>query len=350
MADNTGIEYADATWNPVSGCSYGCPNCWARRMAKRLAGRVGYDAEEPFKPGTVHPSRFDQPIRWKRSRRIAVCFMGDLFDPAVSDETIAAVFGVMAAAPQHEFLVLTKRPERMAAWFRRFRSKKKIEEVVDDLTVDGKAPIGCQDRPFPEWPLRNVLVGTSVSTQKDADERIPELLKCPGRRWVSAEPLLESVLPTLCRTMSVEEVRTLIEEQPSVLEECPGLLDVAKDGGALEPAVNWVVCGGESGPNARPTHPFWVRSLRAQCETTNTPFVFKQWGAWAPYDDDHGSTSRIGDWTEVEHGLTLYPSGRFVRSPHKETVVDKGVTMVNVGKKTAGRILDGKIHNDGPRP
>ena len=111
----TKIEWAEAAWNPVTGCtpvSAGCANCYARRMAQRLRGRCGYPADEPFRV-TLRPDRLDEPLHWHKPRRVFVCSMGDLFHPDVPDEFIDQVFAAMALCPQHTFLVLTKRPEGM---------------------------------------------------------------------------------------------------------------------------------------------------------------------------------------------------------------------------------------------
>lgn len=185
------IEWTDAVWNPVSGCtkvSEGCAHCYAERMSKRLAGRCGYPKDNPFRV-TLHPDKLEDPLKWKKPRRIFVNSMSDLFHEDVSDEFIFQVFNTMANAAWicgHTFMVLTKRPERM---------KRILEAIKDDLeeqAMPKKLPNGMtqQKMTFP-FPLRNIWLGVSVENQAAADERIPLLLQTPAAvRFISAEPLL----------------------------------------------------------------------------------------------------------------------------------------------------------------
>ena len=220
------IGWCTETWNPITGCSLvseGCRHCYALRMAMRLAGRFGYPADDPFRV-TFHPDRLDQPIKWKKPRRVFVCSMGDLFHEDVQPEWIARVWDVMFDCPQHTFLVLTKRPERMrlfAEWFDRVQGRRFV------------------------YP--NVWLGVTVENQWAADERIPILLDAPAaHRFVSCEPLL-------------------------------GRVDLGRYVGWFgeQSGIDWVIAGGESGPGARPSNPDWFRSLRDQCQVVATPFYLK---------------------------------------------------------------------------
>jgi len=199
MSDKTGIEWTDATWNPVRGCSLvsdGCKNCYAMGVAGRFGG-----AGQPYDGLTTKttqgakwtgkimlvPDMLDQPIRWKRPRKIFVNSMSDLFHEGVPDDYIDRVFAVMALAPQHIFQVLTKRPERMRDYLR----DKDLEDRITDLWRE-------DDRDKETWnimlPLSNVWIGVSVENQATADERIPLLLQTPASvRWLSMEPLLGPV-------------------------------------------------------------------------------------------------------------------------------------------------------------
>ena len=172
MADNTGIEWCDATWSPVTGCSpisTGCQNCWARKVSKRLRGRFGYPQDEPFRV-TFHPDRLEQPQHWKKPRRIFVCSMGDLFHEDVKTEWIEEILRIGAVTPRHTFQFLTKRPERM---------RDILLEMEDRDGFYGHS---------------NLWFGTSVENQATADERIPYLLRCPAAvRYVSLEPLLSAI-------------------------------------------------------------------------------------------------------------------------------------------------------------
>jgi len=261
MGDNTGIEWTDATWNPTTGCtkvSQGCKHCYAERDWPRLVHLPAYQGRE-FTDVACHPERLDQPLRWKKPRRIFVNSMSDLFHEDIPDEFIEQVFAVMALCPQHIFQVLTKRPERM-------RKHPIFTHSGNCLWVGVRQ---CAEKLFGKDPgalnkaLLNVHIGVSVEDQFTADERIPLLLQTPAVvRWISAEPLLGPIDLRLGR-----------------LAEWNRLLAV-HNGNTDGTHIHWVVAGGESGPKARPSHPDWFRSLRDQCKAAGVPFLFKQWGEW----------------------------------------------------------------------
>lgn len=174
----TGIEYGQVAWNPVTGCtkiSAACQNCWAERMAKRMAGRCGYDKDEPFKV-TLHPDRLDQPLKWKKPRTVLVSFMGDLFHEDVPTTFIDQVLEIIASCPQHTFIALTKRPEN-------------LEHKIYGTTTDNPfRQLGGGDY------LANLWLGVTAENQARADERIPILLQTPAaKRFVSCEPLLSAI-------------------------------------------------------------------------------------------------------------------------------------------------------------
>lgn len=298
----TKIEWAEETWNPITGCtpiSPGCANCYAQRMAKRLAGRCGYPADEPFKV-MVHPERLSEPLRWKKPRRVFVCSMGDLFHPDVPFEFIDKVFSIMFCVPKHSFLVLTKRPDRMREYIttRPRDSMKPERALIQD-------EIGFQNYSVP-WPLPNVWLGVTCENQEQADKRIPVLLQIPAAvRFVSVEPMLGAVemLPYLLTTGTFEP-----------WEEQRGL--------------DWVICGGETGPGARPIHPGWIRSLRDQCQAAGVSFFFKQHGEWMWWHQD--GIPYVADGLKARHE---WP--------------DKSHSF-RVGKKAAGRLLDGREWNEIP--
>ena len=185
MTDKTKIEWTDATWNPVTGCtkvSAGCDHCYAETIANRFAGTKAYPSGFDV---TLWPDRLDQPLRWQRPRRIFVNSMSDLFHDEVPDEFIGRVFAVMALAPQHTFQVLTKRPGRMRSLLRSGLFQRWVEEYASSMA--GR----IVNHP---WPLPNVWLGVSVENQKWADVRIPQLLGTPAAvRFLSCEPLLASV-------------------------------------------------------------------------------------------------------------------------------------------------------------
>jgi protein gp37 len=316
MSGPTKIEWADAVWNPVTGCtkvSAGCTNCYAARQAKRFAGRFGYPAEHPFAV-TLHPDRLDEPLRWRKPRRIFVCSMSDLFHPDVPFDFIARLWDTMFDAlmggygedGKHKFLILTKRPERFlefAQWMKGQKGRR----------ID--------------YP--GVWLGTSIEDQATADERIPRLLRCPAAvRFVSYEPPLGPVdLHSLA----------LSEAKPS------GFIDaLGSQSGEFSfqshrvgdlPSLDWVIAGGESGPKARPAHPDWFRSVQSQCQAAGVPFFFKGWGEWVP----RATPARREDakWPPV---------------PYRPGCPDElpWAWMDRVGKKAAGRLLDGVEHNAYP--
>lgn len=262
MSDKSAIEWTDATWNPVRGCtkvSAGCKNCYAETFAERWRGIPAHPYEQGFDLRLV-PEKLDQPLRWTRPRKIFVNSMSDLFHEGVSFEYIAAVFGVIAAAKQHTFQLLTKRPERMDAFFKWVASRAlDLEDGVgnaDRPTGASWEVAACAVEhrghanvlrlvggiPAAGWPLSNVLIGTSVEDARVV-HRIDELRNVPAAtRFLSIEPLIGPV----------------------------GQLDL--DG------IGWVIVGGESGPGARPMEADWVRSIRDQCVAAGVPFFFKQWG------------------------------------------------------------------------
>ena len=332
MADNSAIEWTDATWNPVTGCSVvspGCTNCYAMRLAgTRLAqhpSRAGLTRDTKTGPVWTGEVRFngqwlDQPLRWKRPRRVFVCAHADLFHEAVPDEWIDRVFAVMNAARQHTFQVLTKRAERMRSYMARSTSAK----AANTLSIHTSG--------IWAWPPPNVWLGVSAEDQARADERIPRLLATPAAvRWVSAEPLLGP----LDLWLYVDPHRLYRRH------------------------IDWVVAGGESGPGARPMHPDWARALRDQCQAAGTKFHFKQHGAWlavsqceesddfyAPAPPHAPDASRRC----LYETTILHTDG----SRHRDTepmafAVGRGaMQMFNVGKKRAGRLLDGREWNETP--
>lgn len=312
MGDNTGIEWTDATWNPTTGCtkvSQGCKHCYAEVMAKRLAGRAGYPADEPFRL-TLHPDRLTLPLRWKRPRRVFVNSMSDLFHKDVPNEFILRVFDVMHQCPRHTFQVLTKRPERMAEF---------LNAMVDD---------GGWGRLPP-----HIWIGTSVENQEGADTRIPHLLCCPATvRFLSCEPLLGPVDIERYLWLSGPSTAGPWRDALGRLRGCGGVggqtISRVRSGN-----IGWVIAGGESGPGARPMHPRWAQDLRDQCAEAAVPFFFKQWGNWLPatQDPDFGTSPALvrsclaGDGKSGDVGL-----------------------WTARGKKGSGALLDGRLWREMP--
>ena len=327
MSDKTGIEWTDATWNPVTGCakvSQGCKHCYAEREWPRMTKLVPAYAGRDFTDVRTHGDRLDQPIRWAKRRMIFVNSMSDLFHPAVPDDFIDSVFGVMWAClygrneqDGHIFQVLTKRADRMRDYFRTDRREAWARSAVHH--GGGIDPDGIWDQTMNyEGPHPRIWLGVSVENQEAADERIPLLLRTPAAvRWISAEPLLGRV--DLCEHFGMWWNQTMdcFESVGSRFNRNPNNL--------AHTAIDWIVVGGESGPSARPMSPDWARSLRDQCAAAGVPFMFKQWGEWLPM---------LGQ----REGI-----------PVKQTKkTSDGWIMGWAGKKTAGRLLDGVLHDGYP--
>lgn len=357
MAEHSSIEWTDATWNPVTGCSVvspGCTNCYAMKLAgtrlQHHPSRAGLTVDSKAGPvwnGQVRLNSewLDQPLRWKRPRRIFVCAHGDLFHESVADEWIDQVFAVMALAPQHTFQVLTKRARRMREYVSDPATQRRVYDLVCDLTLSAELQVVLIADPTQEpfappgprvrlgiWPLPNVWLGVSAEDQARAEERIPELLATPAAvRFVSAEPLLG---PIDLRCLDIDgdaqvdalEALTWKEiwdsqwspEATGVdpAEAIEGFLDwynlAEMPEGLAHPALDWVIVGGESGPGARPMQPECAESIRDQCAAAGVAFFFKQWGS------------------------------------HKPTSDCNGRYMIPGSKKEAGRLLGGVEHNGMP--
>lgn len=328
MTDKTKIEWTDATWNPVTGCtkvSEGCDHCYAETIAHRFAGTPAYPNGFDV---TLRPERLDQPLRWTRPRRVFVNSMSDLFHKDVPDEYIARVFAVMALAPWHTFQVLTKRPGRMRSLLAADTFMRQVATAARDVW-NGRPllrellgwmwdTVGLRPK---TWPLPNVWLGTSVENQKWSDVRIPLLMQTPAAvRFISAEPLLGPVKLTHLHS------------------HCP-THDFAGGfcSGPCPDRVwpDWVIVGGESGPGARPMHPDWARNLRDQCTGAGIAFLFKQWGEWAPIPDNAEALFARERCNVAADGGTAGPG-------------NPGTPMGRVGKKAAGRELDGRTWDQYP--
>jgi len=256
--NKTSIDWTDMSWNPVTGCSRKCDYCYAARIAKRF-GRS-------FEP-TYHPERLTEPLRRKKPSKIFACSMGDLFDPAITHEQIERAFGVMAITPHHVYQVLTKRPERMLAWAKETSHGFCVAEatdVVGELYAHKRTRRRVLDQIGPgwPWPLPNVWLGTSVTSQADADERIPLLLQAPAAvRWVSVEPLMGSI--HLDRWLNPCGCGGLCDSG----EPCPMAYNA--------PRLGWIVLGAMTGPGAVPPRASWVESIIGQCAVAGVPLFVK---------------------------------------------------------------------------
>jgi protein gp37 len=326
MSARSDIEWTTHTWPLTRGCSrkpVECDNCYAMNMAHRFSWghhltrrhtvrlpvlgsegrRVVEDMVDWSGAVDLNVDALDQPLRWREGAKIFVCSGSDLFHPKVPFEFIAAGFGVMAVAQRHTFQVLTKHTQRMAEFFAWLEAggplsghdrRSTPSEVIHSAAFTRFSQRGARrfadmvwnHQPSP-WPLPNVWCGTSVGI-RSAKSRIDALRQVPASvRFLSIEPLLEDL----------------------------GELDLSD--------IGWVIVGGESGARARPMHPDWARSIRDQCEAAHVPFFYKQNGAFGP-------------------------SELFSHCRGRRHVFADGQEVVRVGKKKAGRELDGVQHNDMP--
>jgi protein gp37 len=359
MADKTGIEWTDATWNPLAGCSIvspACTNCYAMAQAARIE-RMGGPAHyigltQPSKAGPVWTGKvalapehvLTKPLHWKRPRRIFVNSMSDLFHGRVPDEWIDRIFAVMALAPQHTFQILTKRAKRMREYLatpdRGVAWAIAADPTRDDAIISRSdyyrlahqqesvptAQVYENRSVFTPWPLPNVWLGVTAEDQTRADERCDDLVETPAiRRFVSIEPMLGPVdLDHFFRAGSHRHVDP-IGKNP----------------------LHWVICGGESGPNARPMSIQWARELRDQCAAAGVPYFFKQWGEWAP-----ARVIPSGEQGKFAFGDYEFDRTTWHFTDHYPRQFDKfgsRCVMERVGKRRAGSLLDGSEHKEFPQ-
>ena len=336
MADNTKIEWADATVNAINGCtriSPGCGGpghhggCYAERLAAtRLRnhpsrpGLAVMTSNGPRWTGKVHLHETEllKPLRWQRPRRIFWNAHGDTFHEAVSDEWIDSVFAVCALTPHHTHMILTKRSERMRAYMTggTIARQSAVWQAMYGYAKTAKAADVLDSwygGPGPhQWPLRNVWLGVSVEDQTRADERCEDFRNTPAAvKFVSYEPALGPV-----------------------------------DWSGWE-FVNQIIAGGEGGPKARPPHPDWFRSTRDWCTPNDVAFFFKQWGEWeVALDRERDDPDWRADYSNnyVDRGKSKWLNLAGGSGFHGE----RFHVMRRVGKKAAGRLLDGVEHNGFP--
>lgn len=332
MSDKSKIEWTEATWNPIRGCSRiseGCRNCYAEVTANRFKSEgqpyEGLIARSGQWNGTIKfiDAGLHQPLRWRRPRMIFVNSMSDLFHENLHIEQIAKIFAVMCLAHWHTFQVLTKRAERMHEVLTNPEFYGKVLKAADEIrTAFPKINIGISD-PIIN-PPKNVWLGVSVEDQPTARSRIISLIRTPAAlRWISAEPLIGPV----------------------------DIEDLIKASNHLARGIDWVVVGGESVPGksghnslARPMHPDWARALRDQCLKAGIPFFFKQWGSYS-YDYDRERDDP--DWRDCSN--VQRKPGRWVNiSGHHGFHGERVHYAQYVGKKKSGRILDGRTWDEYP--
>lgn len=350
MSDGTLIEWTDATWNLINGCtvlSPGCTNCYAMRLAgtrlRNHPSREGLTKVVNGNPVWTGEVLFNRavaldPFKWREPRRIFVCAHGDLFHAEVPDAWIDYVFFMAMLCPQHTFQILTKRPERMREYMRIVLDETE-QQTAGRFAIAAKHA-GLCDHPRVRsmdinWPPRNVWLGTSVEDQKRAEERVPVLIETPAVvRWLSCEPLLGPVDLTALPSIFGGVHRPLMALNALLgFHQCGPAVIVAPG------SIDWIVVGGESGPGSRPMHAGWARLLRDSCRAAGVPFHFKQWGDWAPgfVLADKIRMTPAQDLSRFER------RGGFVSHEFANDA-----TSYRIGKKLAGRELDGRTWDEYP--
>ena len=335
--------YKGETWNPIIGCSKvseGCRNCYAEKMAFRIAhieisGHkelnyakvVGIGANRSWNGETqMVESQLTKPLSWKKPRIVFVCSMGDLFHESIPFEWTDRIFKLMYKAKQHKFIILTKRPKQMIEYFK---------------WVGDRA--GCTIYDMAPSKDSNLIFGVSIEDQKTADQRIPLLLSLPvTNRMISIEPMLGPLdltpfLPIAPKGEIHHTDQYLEKEGRSFPQQ--GEMSEGQRG------LSWVICGGESGSAARPMHPDWVRSVRDQCQAAGVPFFFKQWGEWLPAAQNNVNENLSA---KRENIISMSAEGDY--GPYFKTdymVDDRNYkTIAKIGRKAAGNLLDGVKHEE----
>lgn len=368
MAENTKIEWTDHTFNPWIGCTKvgpGCDHCYAENlMDKRMGVAIWGPGNERVR---TKPANWKMPLRWNaqadafmaqhgRRQRVFCASLADVFDNAVDPQWRADLFGLIQQTPNLDWLLLTKRIGN-------------VRGMLAELAHGSDPALSLLDM----MPLPNVWIGATIVNQTEADRDIPKLLDVPARvRFLSMEPLLGPVdLTKLMNPGPLHQRGAFINAlSGGTYGEVPATGERLRITHSPLEHIDWVIVGGESGPGARPMHPDWARSLRDQCEAAGVPFLFKQWGEWKP----------ISQMDEAEHG-PLYASkvkaeqhedqgniddiyGRKCTVPYTVVHMDGSMHEITeplafgpgamqtfkVGKKAAGRLLDGRTWDGFPAP
>jgi protein gp37 len=333
MSENSKIEWTDHTFNPWIGCtkvSPGCDHCYAERD---MAGRLKVVQWGPHGERLrTKPANWAKPLAWNRRhdeffaqhgrrQRVFCASLADVFDNQVDPAWRADLFRLIVATPNLDWLLLTKRIGNVGA-------------MLDEIRHGADEGLSVADM----MPLPNVWLGASITSQAEADRDIPKLLQAPAAvRFLSMEPLLGPVdLSTVACKPCPTSGGNLSMDLSTGAYECCSRCDYTGIGD--EWGIDWVIVGGESGPAARPMHPDWARSQRDQCAAAGVPFLFKQWGEWLPATEGRSVLGKT---------LILEGAAPFTDKPQWHGFEDRQM-VARVGKKAAGRQLDGAQHDGYP--
>lgn len=352
MSTNTTIEWCDHTFNPWEGCqkvSPGCDICYAEARNARFAGGTAINWGPGAPRRRTSAANWNLPKRWNaqadafmaqhgRRQRVFCASLADVFDNAVDPQWRIDLFKLIHATPNLDWLLLTKRAGN---------AMPMIESALASLCKD--AEVGAHVY-FDVWPWPNVWIGATIVNQTEADRDIPKLLAVPAaKHFLSMEPLLGPVrLDMLCAPAD--------RVMGNALTGKGGI--GAETDFDFDKGIDWVIVGGESGPNARPMHPDWPRNLRDQCQAAGVPFLFKQWGNWraaAWFDGPDADADSDDDFVDLDRTEHLFVAkdgrtwdtlgGRLMYPP---LPLGHWCLMVNEGKKAAGRLLDGRTWDGFP--
>ena len=327
MSANTKIEWADHTFNPWIGCtqvSPGCDNCYAKADFADRRHRVVWGAGQE----RSRTKTWGDPLKWNaqhaaffaehgRRQRVFCASLADVFDNEVPTDWRRDLYSLILATPALDWLLLTKR----------------IGNVRPMLNE-------CAFGRWDDAPLANVWIGATIVNQEEADRDIPKLLAVPATmRFLSMEPLLGPVdLGLMCENWSDD-----ISMDPETgARECCKKCDYTGIGNHID----WIIVGGESGPGARPMHPDWARSLRDQCQAAGVPFLFKQWGEWTPGENVERQRGTVDTAFCFDEEWIIRPLNLTTDAGH----IDDQPDLYRVGKKAAGRHLDGRTWDGVPTP
>ncbi|WP_186107657.1 phage Gp37/Gp68 family protein [Burkholderia gladioli] len=323
MSENSKIEWTDATFNPWEGCQKvgpGCDHCYAEARNARFGGGTAVNWGPGAPRRRTSAANWREPVRWNarheeffaahgRRQRVFCASLADVFDNAAPAAWRRDLAALIEATPALDWLLLTKRIGNAAA-----------------MLVDM----------FPGGTPDHVWLGATVVNQTEADRDVPKLLATPARvRFLSIEPMLGPV-----------DLGRAWHGEAAVGGRCPGrYLPALRE--VLRPSISWVIAGGESGPGARPEHPDWPRALRDQCAKAGVPFLFKQHGEWAPGSGDFGA-GRFATAAVAFDGRVVPGGYRAQDYPTGASSADGWALVHRVGKRAAGRLLDGVEHNGFP--
>jgi protein gp37 len=322
--------------------SPGCANCYAERMQKRFRNFIRYNAADRGKVRLyLDRNVLSEPLRWRKPGNVFPCSMTDLFGGFVPDEWLDSAFAVMALTPHVTYQVLTKRIDRARAYLSARECRDAVGQAAYDehgVMFTGDPACASDEFRYLEWPLPNVWIVASVENQDEADRRVPELLKTPAAvRGLSCEPLLGP--------LDLTDINPARDETPDHLDALRGVVRTSYPTKPTGAKLDWVIVGGESGAGARPMHPRWARSLRDQCTAAGTPFFFKQWGEYVPAprgDCDHPSSDGARGPAHLLDRVDVWECSLCGR------LHDLDFDFARVGKKAAGRLLDGREWSEFP--